>query len=168
MELLIFDVGGVLRNTSEAMYEGFRRGFLQCGLNFPFQISEVWHLRGLGKYNKSSEAVKGLLAVLREKASLWEILNRPDAKKILDSLVRKWVTEEDSEMVERIRKILPYKKEIYTILVIDDEKATIDYVKVVLKEGNYKVIGFTSPKKALDFVNSGNQQIDLIILDFPI
>ena len=71
----------------------------------------------------------------------------------------------EKKFIERIRKILPYKKEIYTILVIDDEKATIDYVKVVLKEGNYKVIGFTSPKKALDFVNSGNQQIDLIILD---
>ncbi|RLJ04534.1 MAG: hypothetical protein DRP18_04575 [Candidatus Aenigmatarchaeota archaeon] len=105
MELLIFDVGGVLRDTSEAIYEGFKRGFLQCGLDFPFQIREVWHLRGLEVYNKSSEAVKGLLAVLREKVSLWEILNRPDAKKILDSLVRKWVTEEDSEMVERIRKV---------------------------------------------------------------
>jgi len=41
MNLLIFDVGGVFRDSSLAMNEGFRRGFESVGLSYSFQPQEV-------------------------------------------------------------------------------------------------------------------------------
>ena len=63
--MLIFDVGGVFRDSSRATSEGFRRGFISCGLKYKFNAQDVWHLRGVGKYNNSGNCAKALFALSR-------------------------------------------------------------------------------------------------------
>jgi len=108
MKLVILDVGGVLRDSSLAMGEGFRKGFKAYKLPYNFSPDDIWHMRGVGKYNERANCIKALLAIFRKQADLGEILKREDAEKILDILVSQSVTKDDNELVDKIGKI--YRK----------------------------------------------------------
>ncbi len=97
--LLIFDVGGVLRDSSLALYESMKRAFENEGYSFPFSPYEVWHLRGLPSYHSGRQTIHILLSLLEEKASLSTILKRPDADFYLRTYFRGYY---DDELVERI------------------------------------------------------------------
>jgi HAD superfamily hydrolase (TIGR01509 family) len=114
LKLFIFDVGGVFRDSSLAVNEGFRRGFESVGLEYNFKAEDVWHLRGIGRYNRSNEAIKVLLALTRlnslnshnsgSNLSLKEIIEKENAEEILDKIV-KYVRPSDEELIEEIRKV---------------------------------------------------------------
>ncbi len=104
MKLLIFDVGGVFRDSSLVVQEGFKRGFKKVNLKYNFGSEEVWHLRGIGKYNSSREAIKGLIAVQRAQEDLNRIIERANCEEVLDKLVNKFITDDDLKSVEKIRK----------------------------------------------------------------
>lgn len=103
--LIIFDVGGVFRDSSLAMNEGFRRGFESAGSSYPFKPHEVWHLRGIGKYNSSFECAKALFAIQKSGKVLEEFMNTPDAETVLDGLVLENISPEEMAIVEKIKKI---------------------------------------------------------------
>ena len=104
VKLLIFDVGGVFRDSSEAIDEGLRRGFEASGRKYDFKAEDVWHLRGIGKYNSSRNSIKALLSVSREE--LLDILKKDNAEQALDNLL-----DYDDDVVEKIRTV--YKKFFY-------------------------------------------------------
>ena len=48
-KLIIFDVGGVIRDSSKAIEEGYRRGFAKFGVPYGIKTLDSWHLRGLSR-----------------------------------------------------------------------------------------------------------------------
>jgi HAD superfamily hydrolase (TIGR01509 family) len=124
MKLLIFDVGGVLRDSSLMVYEGFRRAFAAEGLDFDFDAHDVWHLRGVGKYNRSFNAIIALIAITRSGDSVKEILKKPDTEAVLNDIVEMHISEGDSELKDRIRA--RYKE-----FAASDEAG--DFVKIAYK-----------------------------------
>jgi HAD superfamily hydrolase (TIGR01662 family) len=108
IKLLIFDVGGVFRDSTPATSEGFRRGFLSCGLEYGFNPQDVWHLRGIGKYNNSRECIEALFASQKAGTSLGPIIKKADAEEIIDRIVAENLRPEDKETIDRIRA--EYKK----------------------------------------------------------
>lgn len=104
LTLFIFDVGGVFRDSSLAINEGFRKGFNSCGLDHNFKANDVWHLRGIGKYNHSQEAIKALLALSKTGFNLNSVINRDRPEKFLDDLIKKTISRKELEIVKKIRK----------------------------------------------------------------
>jgi len=108
-KLLIFDVGGVLRDSSLAVNEGFRRGFESAGIKYDFKTEDVWHLRGIGKYNRSNEAIKALLALTRAsenpESDLRKVVENERAEEMLDELTSRYLRDSDEELIERIRSV---------------------------------------------------------------
>jgi HAD superfamily hydrolase (TIGR01549 family) len=87
LKLLIFDVGGVFRDSSLAIYEGYKRGFNSVNMEFNFSPQEIWHLRGMGKYNSSKNAIKAMLVLSYQNKELQKTLNKEEAEEILDGLI---------------------------------------------------------------------------------
>jgi HAD superfamily hydrolase (TIGR01549 family) len=112
MKLFIFDVGGVFRDSSKAINEGFRKGFCSEGLDYKFDAKSVWHLRGIGKYNNSKKCITALLAISRSGESLQDILNKSNAEKIIDHLVDIHISKADDLVIDRIRA--RYKEFFYS------------------------------------------------------
>lgn len=104
LNLFVFDVGGVFRDSSLAINEGFRRGFGSCGLGYSFKADDVWHLRGIGKYNDSHEAIKALLAVSKTGLKLNSIINKDEPEKFLDELIKRKVSKKELEISEKIEE----------------------------------------------------------------
>jgi len=75
--LFILDVGGVLRDSSLAMYKAFQDSFSLAGKKIPCNAHELWHLRGIGKYNKRKKVTEALLAILKNNESLGKLLDGP-------------------------------------------------------------------------------------------
>lgn len=108
IKLLIFDIGGVFRDSSKAINEGFRRGFVSYNLSYNFNSQDVWRLRGIGKYNNSKNCIKALFAILKTKYNLSEIIRCIDAENILDKIINENYTKDDEKVIDGIRKV--YKK----------------------------------------------------------
>jgi HAD superfamily hydrolase (TIGR01549 family) len=64
---------------------------------------EIWHLRGIGKYNLAENAVKAMLAVHHERVELWEILDKEHAEELLDKIVDRHLSQIDEDVVRKIR-----------------------------------------------------------------
>ncbi len=103
--LFVFDVGGVFRDSSVAINEGFRRGFLSHGLNYNFSPDDVWHLRGIGRYNSSRECIKVLYSLAKTGENLHDIINSADAEEILERAVKENVSGNDEGVIENIRRV---------------------------------------------------------------
>ena len=99
---IILDLGGVLVDSAPAIAEGYRRGFEIEGLKLPFTARQIGYLRGIGKYNTHTSAIKALLSLLKSGARLDEILWQDKAEQILDTLVENELSEEDGSIVTAI------------------------------------------------------------------
>jgi len=110
IKLFIFDVGGVIRDSSELMAHAFRKGFESVGLKIPFSNQEMWKLRGIGKYNNSRTSASAILACMKNKTILGNIIKKENAEELLDSLVQK-LSKQDHENIDKILPI--YKKEFH-------------------------------------------------------
>ncbi|MDE1856523.1 MAG: HAD family hydrolase [Candidatus Micrarchaeota archaeon] len=102
IRLIVFDVGGVLRDASRLVGEGYRRGMLAHGFTFPFEPMDVLHFRGLAKYNNPATAAKGLIAIERSGVALPDILKRPDAEEEVDRIVAAHGKPSDDDTAKRI------------------------------------------------------------------
>lgn len=100
--LIIFDIGGVLRDSSQVMLEGYKRGIAQLGLEMKLSAKEVWRLRGLGKYNSGQIGAKAILAIAKSKANFGQTLEKDNAEELLDKLVDENIAFEDHDNVEKI------------------------------------------------------------------
>jgi HAD superfamily hydrolase (TIGR01509 family) len=106
--LVVLDFGGVIRDSSAGLHEGYRAGFAKVGLPFDFRIADTWHMRGIGKYDIGLECLKVLLSLqlAGENRRLPEILESPDAEAALDRIAAA-LDGEMAELAEQIR--LGYK-----------------------------------------------------------
>lgn len=104
MALFVFDVGGVFRDSSKAINEGYKKGFIDAGLTYSFNPEDIWHLRGIGKYNRSSNCIKTLLAIQKTGYNLNEIIHDADAETKLDEIIKNNLGNEDEKIVDFIEK----------------------------------------------------------------
>ena len=112
MKAIVFDVGGVFRDSSEAVNEGMKRGFQTYNIKYPFQSKDPWHLRGIGKYNNSGNCIKALLAFSRSEQNIMETMKGDNSEHLIDKIVTEYVSEKDSEIIGGIRS--EYKKYFYS------------------------------------------------------
>jgi CheY-like chemotaxis protein len=59
----------------------------------------------------------------------------------------------------------PAQKAGWTILVVDDELAILEYVRRVLENGNYRVITNPSAEDAWAVIEQGQVRLDLVLTD---
>ena len=106
----MFDVDGVLRDSSIAADTGYRKGFEAEGIEYPYKVEDTWHLRGLSSFNDRPSLVSALLALIikRQSASLHEILEGPAAEEAMAKIVREAITSEQKPILSRI--VDTYKK----------------------------------------------------------
>ncbi|MDE1870448.1 MAG: HAD family hydrolase [Candidatus Micrarchaeota archaeon] len=146
--LVIFDVGGVLRDSSLVLWEGYKRGFEVLGLKFGFTERQVWKLRGIGKYNNGVLGAKALFAISKSKSKMDEILRGENLEELIDKIVEENVSYEDLVKVETIGKIY---REFFNsdgaadkIRIFPDAKASL----ARLKKNGYGLAIFSNASKS--------------------
>ena len=145
MNLLIFDVGGVLRDSKHAMYIAFKKAFERAGIEFRYSPSEVWHLRGIGSCNSSKNAVKVMLCLSKENIKLKEILCMEDAEEILEEICKRHKLSEDV-----VNRISTTYKEIFGSQNIKKYIKVFPYAEKAiahLKEKGYELAIFINASK---------------------
>lgn len=101
IKLFIFDVGGVIRDSSELMDHSFRQGFKSVDLEIPFSKSDLWKLRGIGKYNNSRASASVILTCIKTKTDIEKLIQKENAEELLDKLVRK-LDKLDQEKLDKV------------------------------------------------------------------
>jgi HAD superfamily hydrolase (TIGR01549 family) len=105
IELVVLDVGGVLRDSKLAINESYKLGFESVSLPYNFDAVDVWHLRGTGKYNDQQLSIKALFVSQRKKTDLHELLERDNSEGAIDELIRINFKEEDEETIKNIGEV---------------------------------------------------------------
>ena len=101
-KLFIFDVGGTLRDDSYACYEGYRLGFERARVTSRFTLEEVWRLRGIGKYNRSTNCIKALLAFAKSKKRIGGALASDDPERYIDGILDEVLDDQDELLAKTI------------------------------------------------------------------
>ncbi len=146
IELLIFDVDGVLRDSSEIINEGYRSEFISEGLRYPYETQDMWHMRCLTSFNGNLACIKALYALelCGNSGMLHETLGDPDAESILNKATNGILTPQQEETAKRIRSrfeiFFDSQKIKGRIPEIPHSKSAIES----LKQKGYKVAIFTN------------------------
>ena len=165
MKAIVFDVGGVFRDSSEAVYEGIKRGFQTYDTEFPFKNKDPWHLRGIGKYNNSGNCIKALLAFSRSEQNLMEIMKGDNPEHHIDEIIAEYVSDNNNELIDGIRS--EYKKFFYSpeagklIHLYPGVKEAIDILS-----GKYRLALFTNTRVSSvkrDLAGIGLERFESII-----
>ncbi len=87
--LFIFDVDGVLRDSSEAALEGMRIRFRNEGVEIAYDHKQYRLIRSAGKYNNSERCLELMLALQREDVRPEHVVSRsgPSAERVFDQMV---------------------------------------------------------------------------------
>ncbi|MDE1856790.1 MAG: HAD family hydrolase [Candidatus Micrarchaeota archaeon] len=101
-KLFVFDVGGTIRDDSYACYMGYKLGFDKAGVAYPFDIENVWRLRGIGKYNRSSNCVRAIIAFMKAGEKPLSALEKDDPEKYIDDLVAARLSPDDETKANEI------------------------------------------------------------------
>ncbi|VVB60000.1 Phosphoglycolate phosphatase [uncultured archaeon] len=149
IKAIVFDVGGVLRNTSETFDFVFRKVFEEFGLKYSFKTLGVWHLRGFGDLNPRRAILRALLCISRSGENLADIIKRKDAEEYVHNIIKAYTKPDDDALIERMAqryvywfyenpesrkytKIMPYVKEViealpkkYTLAVLTDSRLSL-------------------------------------------
>ncbi len=102
LKALVLDMGGVIRDSREAMWLAIKKGFEENGLKFEFSAEEAWHLRGLEKYSSSRACIGALLAFSTD-GNLREIFELADPEAFVDGIVA--LFPPDPAQIESIWKV---------------------------------------------------------------
>jgi HAD superfamily hydrolase (TIGR01549 family) len=103
LRLVVFDVGGVFRDSQRAMHRCFIEAFSKNGIDLQFDPSVAYHLRGLESFNNLLQATKALYITRGQ--GLDEYLNDPEGEERLNALIerKERAGEVDGELVTRVR-----------------------------------------------------------------
>ena len=110
IKLVLLDVDGVIRDSSRLTYESHAVALDKYGLgeNFRklFSIEEIWHTKGIGKYNARTNSLKASIALMRDtNDTLGKIVQKSDAEAILDQIIKKEIDGKDDTNVLEMRDI---------------------------------------------------------------
>ncbi|NIQ17282.1 MAG: HAD-IA family hydrolase [Candidatus Aenigmarchaeota archaeon] len=100
VKAFVFDVGGVFRDSSKALHFSYKKAFEKHRLEFPFSVRETWLLQGFDEFNNFYQIHRTLLAVLRGKANVSEILENEDPVKETLKIIEKNVFGKDEGMLK--------------------------------------------------------------------
>ncbi|MDE1824934.1 MAG: HAD-IA family hydrolase [Candidatus Micrarchaeota archaeon] len=147
VSLIIFDVGGVFRDSSKALNEGYRRAFAKYEFEYPFSAQTIWHLRGIGRYNERDMAIRALLSFLRSGDSLDRVLEGIGAEKELDLALSSNIRKEDEAMISAMTD--EYKKFFHSESAKDmvDIYAGVGEGIETLYRSGYKLALFTNSSR---------------------
>ncbi len=101
---LVFDVGGVLRDSSRALNWSFKKAFEEQKLAFPFSVPETWRLEGFDEFNDFYQINKALLAALRAETRVSELLEKENAVEEMVKTIKKHITQGDEAMLREMEK----------------------------------------------------------------
>ncbi|MDE1870506.1 MAG: HAD family hydrolase [Candidatus Micrarchaeota archaeon] len=142
--LVIFDVGGVLRDSSLVLPEGYKRGFGVFGIKFNFTPRQVWKLRGIGKYNNVVLGAKAFFGIIKSGMDIDSIIKDQNSEALIDEIVEQNVRLEDLVKIEAVGRI--YREYFNSdeatdkIRLFDDARESI----LKLKENGYEVAIFSN------------------------
>ncbi|MCL4381074.1 MAG: HAD family hydrolase [Candidatus Marsarchaeota archaeon] len=107
-ELFVVDVGGVLRDTTELDSKSFEVGFKAASMEYWFDATAVWHLKGLGRYKNRKKCINALLAIsdLHKEAELTDILKKPDAEEFVTALIQEHIAKKGADAVEKTVQVI--------------------------------------------------------------
>lgn len=104
IKAIVFDVGGVLRDSSKTFDFIFRKVFEEFGLNYSFSTIDVWHLRGFRDWNGRKGALRALLCISRSGKNLSQILETSEAESAIQNIIKAGTKHGDDELVEKMAK----------------------------------------------------------------
>lgn len=116
---LVFDVGGVLRDSSKSLNYSYKKAFEKRGLEFPFSVPETWRLQGFDEFNDFYQINKALVAALRAKTNISELLKKEDSVKEMLKIIEENTSQKDEEMFKEI------EKQSYKYFATDKSKSMI-------------------------------------------
>ena len=91
VRLIVLDVDGVLRDYSELMNESLAVGFKKCGLHYKFDCNNVWHIRGMEKYNSRNSVIKVLICLSRAEIDLESAIGEYNVQQIIDRICNDYI-----------------------------------------------------------------------------
>ncbi len=104
IKTIVFDVGGVLRDSSKTFDFIFRKVFEEFGLKYSFSTIDVWHLRGFREWNGRKGALCALLCISRSGKNLSHILETDEAESNILNIIKANTQQEDDELIEKMAK----------------------------------------------------------------
>lgn len=102
LSIAILDVGGVLRDSSEAVYEGYRRGFDREGIALTVSSQQLHRLNGIGKYDHEVEAAEAMIAISQSGADADAVIMDTGAERRIDEMVDRDLPAEGRLAARRI------------------------------------------------------------------
>ena len=102
VELVALDVDGVIRDASELVYECHKIALKEVGLEKEFEksftVKELWHFKGLGKFNNKRLSLMAIAVLLKtgNAKDVNELISRADAEDHIMDII-------DSELHGEIR-----------------------------------------------------------------
>ena len=149
IKAIVFDVGGVIRDSSETFSFVFKTVFREFGIEYPFSTIDVWHMRGFREWNSRLDALRALLCLSRSGKDLSEIIKKTDAEKQIASLIKRNTKPGDDEFIKKMSgryvywfyenqesrkytKVMPYVRESvealskkYALAVLTDSRLSL-------------------------------------------
>ncbi len=108
IKAIVFDVGGVLRDTSKTFNFIFKKVFEEFELKYSFKIMDVWHLRGFRDLNPRRAILRALLCISRSGENLSEILKRKNAEEHVHNILKAHTKPNDDSLIERMAQRYVY------------------------------------------------------------
>ncbi len=110
VKLVLLDADGVVRDSSKLTYESHAVALdkYNMGERFRklFSIEEIWHTKGIGKYNARANSLKASIALMRNtKERLGSIVQKYNAESILDQIVKDEISANDDISILEMRDI---------------------------------------------------------------
>ena len=132
MKAVFFDVGGVFRDSREAMHDGLAKAFAESGREFPFTPTEVWHLRGIHSINPRTNFVQFSLSFDSSAEEVLSLSYR-EANALCSAYVRE-ISEEARELAKASEAYF-YKAERVRSMFLEETSSLIESLKPHLKFG---------------------------------
>ncbi len=159
---IIFDVGGVFRDSREAIHTAMKAGFEEEGYNLTLNADEVWRVRGLLSLNGSKPFIHACLADM-------------ESCKELPSLPYREAEEKGKRLLQRpvdegkVKRIRAKYKEVFSS---DEVRALIklhpkakEVVKALKEEYNLAIVSNASHKSLERDIGDLLQFFNVVIAD---
>lgn len=112
-KMLGLDKDGVIVDLKDILYIQRQRGFLKYGIKFEYDKDAVHHVGGIYGYNGSTAQFKALYAFglwfehnkpngITKNEAFKKLIARPDAKKRLDAIISKYMSQSDLDLASKM------------------------------------------------------------------
>lgn len=95
LKLVVLDVDGVMREGSKLFYECHKEAMKIAGLEDEFKeffnVKDLWHFKGLGKFNDKRKALEAIYVLIKsgKLKNIHKIIYLPDAEERITQLMGK-------------------------------------------------------------------------------